>query len=323
MTQMHGATASSQVCSARTVAASPKKERGVRAVVALTASMTVVEIVVGYASGSMALLADGWHMATHVGALGLAAVAYAVSRRFATHPAFAFGTGKVQALAGFTSAIALGLVAVQMAFESVVRLLHPSHVDFASSLPVACVGLLVNVVSVRLLDADEHANHGHQEDHEHGDHREPARGHDHNHRAALTHIIADMVTSALAIAALLAGRFLHISWLDPAVGVIGAVVIVKWGFDLCRGAAFELLGVEPSRELERRIRTLLEGIDDVHVSDLHVWSLGQGQRSCVVTLVSAVPRAVEHYRRQLATLELAHLTVEVQRCAEGHDAALN
>jgi cation diffusion facilitator family transporter len=275
--------------------------------------MMLIEIVVGYATRSMALLADGWHMATHVGALGLASAAYALSRHYASHRAFGFGTGKVDALAGYTSAVALGLVAVVMIVESIVRLMHPNPIDFVSSLPVAVIGLIVNLVSVRLL-------HGQQE---HGeddpDEREHPVDHDHNHRAALMHVVADTLTSALAIAALLAGRYLDWHWLDALTGVVGGLVILKWGVGLCRTTGFELLDIDPSLALEDRIRLTLEAVDDVRVSDLHVWSLGRGARSCVVTVVSASPRDAIDYRDRLADFDLAHLTVEVRRCVEGHE----
>jgi cation diffusion facilitator family transporter len=302
---MHQTLSSSEVCPARTHATHGQKERGVRAVVALTSVMMVVEIAAGYATGSMALLADGWHMATHVGALGLAAAAYALSRRFSSHRAFVFGTGKVHALAGYSSAVALGLVSLAMAAESMSRIIRPGPIDFASSLPIAVVGLLVNLASVRLL----HPDHDHEDDHDH----------DHNHRAALVHVIADTLTSALAIVALLAGRWLGWLWLDPLTGIVGAAVILKWAFALCRAAAFELLDFEPSSALEDRVRGALEQIDDVRVRDLHVWSLGGGARSCIATIVSACPREVGQYREQLASFGLAHLTLEVRRCADGHE----
>jgi cation diffusion facilitator family transporter len=256
----------------------------------------------------MALLADGWHMATHVGALGLASAAYWVSRRFAGHRAFAFGTGKVRALAGYTSAVALGLIAIAMVVESVQRLLSPHAIDFASSLPVAALGLVVNLVSVFLL-------HGHDDDDDHDGE------HDHNHRAAFMHVVADTFTSVLAIAALLAGRFLGWSWLDAVSGIVGGLVILKWGAGLSRSAAFELLDVSPSSAVEDEIRAALEALDDVRVKDLHVWSLGGGGRSCVVTVVTAAPRETRSYREALARFELAHLTVEVLRCEDGHERA--
>lgn len=282
-----------------------RRERGVQLVVMLTAATMGIEIVAGYATNSMALLADGWHMATHVGALGLASVAYWVSRRYADHRAFALGTGKVRALAGYTSAIALGLVAVVMVVESLQRLLYPQTIDFVSSLPAAVLGLFVNLVSVLVLHAHDDDDHGHD--------------HDHNHRAAFMHVVADAFTSVLAIAALLAGRFLGWSWLDAVSGILGGLVILKWGAGLSRSAAFELLDVSPSPAVEDEIREALEALDDVRVKDLHVWSLGGAAKSCVVTLVTAAPRDARCYREELARFKLAHLTIEVQRCETGHE----
>lgn len=302
---MHGDGLPVRDCAAFTPRPPHARERGIRAVILLNLATMVVEIVAGYWGGSMALLADGWHMATHVGALGLSAAAYALARHFASHRAFAFGTGKVHALAGYTSAVALGFVALTMLAESVSRLFSPTAIDFASSLPVAVVGLLVNVLSVRLLHAED-------EEHAHEDH------HDHNHRAAVMHVLADTLTSALAIAALIAGRWLGWTWLDPITGMVGGVIILLWGAGLCRSAAFELLNVDASTGVSEEIRALLEGIDDVCVRDLHVWSLGQGARACVVSLVSASPRDVDEYRKRvLGSFELSHLTIEVQRCGDG------
>lgn len=307
---MHDELATPEECAARRAPVPRRRERGVQLVVLLTAAMMGVEIVVGYATHSMALLADGWHMATHVGALGLASAAYWVSRRFAGHRAFAFGTGKVRALAGYTSAVALGLVAVAMVVESVERLLRPHAINFAGSLPVAALGLLVNLVSVLLL----HAHEDDDDDHD-GEH-------DHNHRAAFMHVVADAFTSVLAIAALLAGRFLGWAWLDAVSGIVGGFVILKWGAGLSRSAAFELLDVSPSSAVEDEIRAALEALDDVRVRDLHVWSLGGGKKSCVVTVITAAPREARSYREALARFDLAHLTIEVQRCEEGHPRAV-
>ena len=335
---MHSVLASEPDCPVRAPLVASGRERGVRAVVALTFVMMVLEIVGGYWTGSMALLADGWHMATHVAALGLAAVAYALARRYAAHRAFAFGTGKIHALAGYTSAVALGIVALAMLVESIARLLHPAAVDYQSSLPVAVLGLLVNLASIRLLHGDpdheaahgdsheheghEHADHEHA-DHEHADHEHvqaagPAHGHDHNHSAALLHVVADALTSVLAIVALLAGRYGGYTWLDPAMGIVGGLVIVKWGVTLCKHAAFDLLDVDPSPHLEDDIRSALEHVDDVRVSDLHVWSLGRGARGCIVTIVSSTPRESVHYRERLAPFGLAHLPLAGRRGREGH-----
>lgn len=317
---MHHDPAASEECAVRKAPAPRKRERGVQLVVLLTAVMMTVEIVFGYLTNSMALLADGWHMATHVGALGLASVAYWASRRFAAHRAFAFGTGKIHALAGYTSAVALGLVAIAMVVESLQRLLRPHAIDFVASLPVAILGLIVNIVSVLLLDVqDDHLEDDHDgtapSHHDHSHHHE----HDHNHRAALMHVVADTFTSGLAIAALLAGRFLGWDWLDPVSGVVGGAVILHWGAGLLRNAAFELLDLAASPSVEDQIRGVLEALDDVRVSDLHVWPIGGGKKSCVVTLTTSAPSAARRYREALAQFDLAHLTVEVQRCEEGHE----
>ena len=304
---MHDRLSEQEECAARRPIAFRRKERGVQLVVLLTAVMMVVEIAVGYTTNSMALLADGWHMATHVGALGLASVAYALSRRYAAHPAFAFGTGKVHALSGYTSAVALGLVALVMIAESCGRLIDPHAIDFARSLPVAVIGLVVNVASVLLL----HVHEDHEEHHQQDEH------HDHNHRAAFLHVVADTLTSGLAILALLGGRFLGWGWLDAVSGIVGGLMILKWGLGLSRAAAFELLDVDPSSTLTQDIRAALEALDDVRVRDLHVWSIGRGAKSCVVTVVTSEPCEVDRYRKQLAAFHLAHLTIEVQRCSSG------
>lgn len=276
------------------------RERGLRWVVGLTAVMMLLEVSLGYVTGSMALLADGWHMATHVGALGLAAVAHALSVRHSRDHSFSFGTGKVRVLAGYTSAIALGLVALSMLVESAARLLQPQPIDYASALPIAGLGLVVNLVSVHLL-------HAHEEDHGHEEH-------DHNHRAAFMHVVADAFTSVLAIGALLAGRTFDLGWLDPVMGMVGGLVILRWGVGLARAAGAELLDVVPSSDLQAEIQRALEGVDDVRVVDLHLWPLGGGRQSCVVTVLTSRPRSPSAYRTALAAFELAHLTIEVQHC---------
>lgn len=301
-------------CSVRATHAPHARERGVLLVLLLTLVTMVVEIVAGYATGSMALLSDGWHMGTHVAAFGLASVAYAVSRRFARHRSFVFGTGKVRTLAGYTSALLLGLAAVVMLVESVERLVRPRAVDFGAALPIALVGLLVNVASFFLLHSHDHErgerdhDHDHNHDHHHHDH-----DHDHNHRAALLHVAADTVTSGLAIVSLLVGRFFDLVWPDPLSGIVGGVLILKWAFELGRHAACELLDMCPSATLEDAICRRLEQLDGVRVRDLHVWSLGGAAKSCVITLTSPEPRDPEVYRAKLAEFRLAHVTIEVQR----------
>lgn len=324
---MHHSLSAQPECPIRAPVDARERERGVRAVVLLTAGMMVLEVVVGYWTGSMALLADGWHMATHVAALGLASAAYALSRRFAGHRAFAFGTGKIQALGGYTSAVALGLVALMMMAEAASRLFSPASIDFAGSLPVAVLGLLVNLASYRLLHASghehghDHERDGHDHEREHPHRHAHSHEHDHNHRAAVLHVAADALTSVLAILALLAGRYLGLVWLDPLMGIVGGVVILRWGVSLCKHAAFDLLDVDLSSRLEDDIRTTLERIDDVRVRDLHVWSLGRGDRGCIVSLISSAPRDSHFYKQTLDPFGLAHLTIEVTRCPDAHPAS--
>jgi cation diffusion facilitator family transporter len=292
------------LCTIRRPEPAHARERGVRAVIALTATMMVIEIAAGYTTNSMALTADGWHMATHVAAFGMAALGYMIARRFATHEGFTFGTGKVHALAGYTSAIALAIAALIMMGESISRLADPAHIDYALSLPVAVVGLAVNLLSIWLLH-----------DHEHGDREDSDHhhDHDHNHRAAVLHVIADALTSSLAIVALLTGRWLGWRWLDPVTGLVGGIVILSWAFGLCQHAAHELLCFRPGGADEATIRSTLEGLGDVRVRDLHIWSLGHGRLGCIIAVASPTPRGPAIYRSLiLERCPISHLTVEVE-----------
>jgi cation diffusion facilitator family transporter len=285
------------------------RERGARWVVLVTTLMMATELAVGYSTHSLALTADGWHMGTHAAALGLASFAYWFARTRAQDRAFSFGTGKVHALAGYTSAIILTGVSLSMLLESGLRLIHPEAVGYAEAIPVAVVGLVVNLLSVALLSAgnSELAHHGHAHGHAHGD------GHDHNHRAAYLHILADAVTSLLAVVALLAGRYLGWTLLDPIMGIIGGSIVLRWAVGLCLAAGRQLLDMNPSRELAERLRTVLEAIDDVRVEELRLWATGPAKHGCVVTLVTSSPRASAHYReRLLEVANLAHLTIEVR-----------
>ncbi|MDX2092198.1 MAG: CDF family Co(II)/Ni(II) efflux transporter DmeF [Kofleriaceae bacterium] len=307
---------SEERCVARRPSRSTRRERGVHAVVALTAVTMVAELAVGHATGSMALLADGWHMATHVAALGMASLAYVVARRLESQHAFSFGSGKVHTLAGFTSSLVLAIASMWMIFEALTRLAHPHAIDVAHSLPVAVAGLLVNVISIKLLHVEEdaHPHAGHDHDHAHHDHahHDHHHHHDHNHRAAVMHVMADILTSALAIVALLAAQHLGWTWLDPLTGLIGGLVVAKWSVDLCRSTALELLDLDASAVIPK-IRAALEKMDDVRVHDLHVWSLGRGIRCCVVTVHTTAPRAPAAYHRTIREVcQVAHLTVEVQ-----------
>jgi cation diffusion facilitator family transporter len=284
-------------------------ERNTRRVVALTAVMMVVEIVAGWMFNSMALLADGWHMSSHVLALGLTAGAYVLSRRFANDPRFAFGTWKIEVLGGYTSAILLGGVALFMAVESIGRLFNPVSILFDQAILVAVIGLAVNVLSAWLLrDHDHHHGHSHGHDHEHGDL---------NLRAAYLHVIADATTSLLAIAALVGGKFFQWNWLDSTMGIVGAVVVAVWAWSLIRDTSRVLLDREMDSGVVAEIREVLETDADTRISDLHVWRVGRDKFACAVSIVTHDPKAPSYYKSLLSIHEeVAHVTVEVNQCVE-------
>lgn len=294
-------------------------------VVILTLITMVVELIAGYLTGSMALTADGWHMSTHAAALSIAVFAYAFARRNAHNPRFTFGTGKVSALGGFTSAVALAMVAILMAYESLERLINPVEVHFREAILVAVVGLVVNLVSAWLLGADHHHHgHGHDHGHDHGSshdhHHHHHAHHDHNLRAAYLHVLADALTSVTAIVALLAGMTLGWWWMDPMMGVVGSVIIGIWAKGLLKEAGKTLLDAENTAALEGRIRDILEpGRDNGDtITDLHVWRVGKGRYACIVALASGQPQAPDHYRQQLSMLpELQHVTMEVNPIRPG------
>lgn len=281
-------------------AAQGANERHTRIVIGLTASMMVVEIVSGYLFGSMALLADGWHMASHAAALGLTAIGYFFARRRASDPRFTFGTGKLGELAGYSSALVLGLIAVLMAYESVRRLFQPVAIFFDEAIAVAVVGLAVNLVSAFILRAPV------TEDRR-GDHHR-----DHNLRGAYLHVIADAFTSLLAIVALTTGRFLGWLWMDPFMGIVGAAVISRWSLGLLRDTGGILLDMNHNRPLAEEIRRRLEADPGTHVTDLHVWRVGPGHFAAIISLVTSSPRPPSHYKDLLRNVgELSHLTLEV------------
>ncbi|MCY0110511.1 CDF family Co(II)/Ni(II) efflux transporter DmeF [Pseudomonas monsensis] len=277
-------------------------------VVALTFVMMIGEIAAGYITGSMALLADGFHMATHAGALGIAAAAYGFARRNANNRRYSFGTGKVGDLAGFASAMVLGLVSLGIAGESIFRLFEPTTVAFGEATVIAIVGLGVNILSAFLLMGHHGHDHGHQYDHSHAHHHH----HDNNLRSAYVHVLADALTSVLAIAALLAGRYLGWVWLDPVMGIVGSIVIAKWAYNLMRDSAAVLLDTT-DEPVAAEIRELLETSDDVRISDLHVWQVGPQARAAIVSVVAAAGVTAEAIRERLAPVhELSHLTVELR-----------
>ena len=288
-------------------------ERRTWFVVALTAIMMVGEILAGTLFGSMALLADGWHMATHAAALGIAALAYLFARRQARNTHFTFGTGKFGDLAAFASAVILGIVAIQIAFESMERLLSPVPIAYSEAIAVAVLGLAVNLVSAWLLrDSHDHDHPGHSHaGHDHGGHRH----HDNNLRAAYVHVLADAATSVLAIAALVTAMYSRWIWPDPAVGIVGAIVIASWAIGLIRDSGAVLLDVSVDKKLEAVIRDRLETKGD-KVTDLHLWQVGPGHRAAVISVVSDNPLPPATYKRRLGGLRgLSHVTVEVELCS--------
>ncbi|MEP7067976.1 MAG: CDF family Co(II)/Ni(II) efflux transporter DmeF [Usitatibacter sp.] len=292
-------------------------ERRTWIVVAITAVTMVAEIVAGYITGSMALLADGWHMATHVVALSIAGFAYLLARRWSKDERFAFGTWKIEVLGAFSSALLLSVVALAMIFESVRRLVEPEPISFLPALVVAAIGLAVNLASAWVLGGDSHGHehhHGHHDDHDaHEVHRHGH--HDLNLRSAYMHVLADAFTSVLAIAALAAGLWLGWSWLDPMMGVVGAGVILWWSKGLLADSARVLLDREMEEPLVRVIREAIEVDGDAEIADLHVWRVGRESHAAVLTVVAHAPLPPAAYRERLAGIpSLMHVSVEVNRC---------
>jgi cation diffusion facilitator family transporter len=287
-----------------------RNERRTLAVAALTGVTMVVEIAAGTYFGSMALLADGWHMGTHLGALSITALAYLAARRQRDSRAYTFGTGKFGDLAGFASAVILAVVSLLIGFESVTRLVRPVPIAFDSAIAVAFLGLMVNLVSALLL-REQHADKdggaaalAHQGAH-----------HDHNLRSAFLHVAADALTSVCALVALMAGREFGWNWLDPAMGVAGALVIAVWSYGLLRDSSRVLLDRAADPEVADHIRTDVEAGGTDRVADLHVWRLGPGHFAAILTVVTHEARTPDHYKALLSHhRELSHVTVEVQSC---------
>ncbi|MGH6981880.1 MAG: CDF family Co(II)/Ni(II) efflux transporter DmeF [Stellaceae bacterium] len=276
-------------------------ERRTWSVVALTAAMMVVEIVGGLMFGSLALVADGWHMGTHVAALAIAGLAYLFARRHAQDTRFSLGTGKFGELAAFASAIILGMIAVGIGYEAVLRLLHPVAIHFRQAVPIAAVGLCVNLASAWLL----------RETHDHG---HAAHAHDANYQAAYVHVLADVLTSVSTIAGLSLAWAFGWTSMDPVVGLIGTVVIVAWAVSLVRNAGGVLLDAVPDPELARRIRERIETGGD-RIADFHLWRVGPGHAAVIASVVSGAPLAPSVYKQRLEDLAgLSHVTIEVNAC---------
>jgi cation diffusion facilitator family transporter len=310
-------------------------ERKTWIVIGLTTAMMIAEIVGGIWFGSVALIADGLHMSTHTGALLIAALAYSYSRRYVHDHRFAFGTGKLGDLAAFSSAIVLAMVALIIVYESIERFFHPVEIAFGEAIPIAFLGLAVNLVSAFLLRDDHHHHHGNGHEHDHDEHEHHDHDHDHGHkhdhhdhdhghdrhaayrrdnnlRAAFVHVATDVVVSVLVIVGLFAASALNWLWLDPAVGLLGAAVVGVWAFSLVRSAGAVLLDMSPDPTLPQKIADRLERNGD-RIFDLHLWRIGPGHVAGIVSLVSSQPQGPGVYKKRLADLRsLSHVTIEVE-----------
>jgi cation diffusion facilitator family transporter len=293
-------------------------ERRTRVVTALTLATMVVEIAAGLSFGSMALLADGLHMGSHAVALGISALAYAYARRRAADPRFAFGTGKVNVLGGYTGAVLLGGFALAMAWESVAHLLEPVPIAFDWAIAVAVLGLLVNGASILVLGGHGRGD-GHR--HRHHDHHEPGHHHHRHHaddfnlRSAYLHVLADALTSLLAIVALLAGKYLGAGWLDPVMGIVGAALVARWAWGLLTTTGGILLDRQAPEQVRDAVRSAIEGEVDSRLADLDVWAIGPDLYAAALSVVTHQPCDPEHYKALLpAGLGVVHATVEVHEC---------
>lgn len=284
-----------------------RAEKNTTTVMGLTAITMVLEIVAGSFFGSMALLADGWHMATHVAAFGIAVFAYRYARRHAHDPQYTFGTGKVTILGGYTSAVVLGVTALTITLESITRLVEPVTIQFNQAIAIAILGLLVNLVSAWLLQDNDHH---HDHDHNQHDHDQ-----DRNLKAAYIHVLTDALTSILAIIALFAGKYWGWVWLDAAMGLVGAAVIFKWAYGLVKDTGVILLDGAINKQTKLEIMTAIEADADNRITDLHVWYIGENHWAATISVITHFPRSPEHYKNLLQGISsLTHVLVEVNQC---------
>ena len=289
-------------------------ERRTFIVIAITGTMMVVEIVAGMLFGSMALLADGLHMASHAAALSISAFAYVYARRHAHDKRFSFGTGKVNALGGFSGALLLALFAIVMAWESFRRLVSPVDIIFNQAIFVAVIGLVVNGVCVAILGKSDHV-HEHDDVHRHEDQEYHAHHHDHNLASAYLHVLADALTSVLAIAALLAAKYFGAVWMDPVMGVLGAILVARWSVGLLRLTSGVLLDRHGPEIIRSEIAKRIEEDGDSRVADLHLWSIGPDIYAAIITVVAHEPASPDQYRTRISgNMALAHISIEVHRC---------
>ncbi len=293
----------------------PLAEKNTLRVAILTATMMVIEIAGGWYYNSMALLADGWHMSSHTVALGLSVLAYFLARKYAHDHRFSFGTWKIEVLGGYTSAIFLVMVAGLMVFQSVARLISPSPIFYDQAIAIAIVGLLVNLASAWMLNGSNHHHHDHG--HEHHQHAHHNHQHDLNLRSAYLHVLADAATSVLAIIALIAGKLWAASWLDPVMGLVGAVLVTIWAYGLLRDTGRVLLDAEMTSPVVAEIREVIAASPiKAELCDLHVWRVGKGKYACILSLAVGEKVSPEYFREQVGIHEeLVHITVEVNQVA--------
>lgn len=287
---------------------SAQNKSKVKIVFWLTTIIMVLEIAAGTWSGSMALLADGWHMGTHSAAFLIAIFAYSYAKKNANNKSFSFGTGKVNYLGGFASAIALAIVALLMILESVQRIIEPNNIHFNEAIIVAIVGLIVNIVSAFILKDDHHHHdHGHGDSDHHHDH-------DHNMKAAYLHVLADALTSVLAIVALLTGKYMGIIWIDPVMGIVGAIVILHWSYGLIKESSTVLLDKSVDVSTFEKISQTLDKRNTI-INDIHVWKIASTHQAAILSVSSTSPLSIEEYKKILSESlpQLSHVSVEINK----------
>lgn len=297
----------------------PQGESRTIQVLWLTAITMVVEIIAGMNYGSMALLADGWHMGTHVAAFAITLFAYQYARRYAQSEQFSFGTGKVNVLGGFASAIALAVVALMIGLESLQRLFNPHDIQFNEAIFIAILGLVINLISAWLLRDTEHG-HDHGHSHAHHDHHHPHHDEhpeDHNLKAAYFHVLADALTSVLAIGALLIGKYTGIIWVDAAMGLVGMVIIMRWAYGLLQETSSILLDRNADHETYAEIQAAIEADADNRIADLHIWRVSPNNHAVIISLVTHQPKPIAHYKKLLYEFHLSHISIEVIQCEDG------
>lgn len=295
----------------------PLAQKSILIAVILTAVMMVLEITGGLIFNSMALLADGWHMSSHVLALGLAYLAYRAARHYAKDTRFSFGTWKIEILAGFSSSVLLMAVALFMVVQSLIRLFNPVQIHYSEAIPIAILGLIVNLVCAWLLHDGHHKLHHHHSDHYADKHhaKHHVHHHDLNQQAAFMHVLADAVTSVFAIIALLAGKYWGWGFLDAVLGLVGAVLVARWAIGLMQDTGRTLLDAEMDHSVVDEIREVIADLPvQVEITDLHVWRVAKGKFSCILALTTSSPLTADSVRQALAIHdEIVHISVEINR----------